>query len=577
MKIRAALACATVVFLVRAAVCAEMEIRSVLKDGRVQTLRASVVSAADETGRRRTRIVFTHPPVTDGLEVMLEQSADGKRTARLIDRPTGESETVSGARLREGFADTLFSYEDLMDILIRPGTTAAGASRTKTRPDGARAQLILTGANPAVPGDTPEHEGRTGSGTNGTFIAGVPSPPREPIWSKLDLHGYCRVRNLLDRTRDHAAEDTHELRSSLRIEGAYPLRKVRLFASLDGQLDYASDGNDWLDCREDDLRVWECYASAFLGRLNLQAGKQTIRWGKGDEVNPTDNFTPENFSEFLNLDRAERKMPAWMAKAIYVFSPYRVEAVWLPFFEPNRLPGTGSDWEPYAYQALRGGPVPFQLQRREVPDGLESQVAAVRLTHSTAGYDLSLSCAYHYDQLPTLQADLNTLAVSQTYPRQRTIGCDFETTAGIFTIRTEASYTFGDQFYSKTRPDVIHEENALAVITGADCTYRGTYYNLQYFFSYVPSRDSDMVTHRYEDSMLLRISRDCLRNRLLLEARAWVFLYNPSMYYRLQATYDVTDALKVGFGYDYYDGDKDETLGQFRHNDQYYVSVVYSF
>ena len=33
----------------------------------------------------------------------------------------------------------------------------------------------------------------------------------------------------------------------------------------------------------------------------------------------------------------------------------------------------------------------------------------------------------------------------------------------------------------------------------------------------------------------------------------------------------------VGFGYDYYDGDEDEMLGQYRHNDQYYVTVTYSF
>jgi hypothetical protein len=124
---------------------------------------------------------------------------------------------------------------------------------------------------------------------------------------------------------------------------------------------------------------------------------------------------------------------------------------------------------------------------------------------------------------------------------------------------------------------VIYERDALNAIVGADCTYRGTYYNLQYFFVHIPQCDSDMANTKYEDSVLLRISRDCLRDRLLLEARAWVFLFNSSMYYRLQATYDVTDALKVAIGYDYYDGGRDEMLGQFQHNDQYYVTVMYSF
>jgi hypothetical protein len=94
-------------------------------------------------------------------------------------------------------------------------------------------------------------------------------------------------------------------------------------------------------------------------------------------------------------------MPALMARVLHVVPPYRIEAVWLPFFEPNRLPPAGSDWEPYAYKALGSGPVPLTLRPRDVPDGIESQVGAVRITRGTERYDLSLSFAYHYDQTPT--------------------------------------------------------------------------------------------------------------------------------------------------------------------------------
>jgi hypothetical protein len=419
-----------------------------------------------------------------------------------------------------------------------------------------------------------------------------PEGKKKTKLSSISVHGYYRNRNYFDTEENYPTEHSYEMRQDLRVEFSQKLSpQLKYFTSVDGQYDpvYSSDGD--FDNEAKTFRLWECYLTYLAGNLYINLGKQAIRWGKGDEVNPTDNFTPEDWTEYLNLSRAERKMPVWMTKLNYSFYPYRLQAIWLPFFVPSRIPEAGSDWEPYIYRRYRSSPLPITIKRPERPaKSLENSVTAIKLTKSTSSFDISLSYAYHYDELPSLHLSMSGIGpppffipqyeVSQRYHRQHTIGSDFETVMGKVGLRAEFAYTIDDLFlsYSPQRPDTIVEKDVATSIVGLDYTFANDIYaNVQYLFQCIPDHEKDMVNRSYEDSFIARVSRKFLHDTLLLEISSRICLFEPDYYYEFKCEYDINDSLKATVGYAQFFGPDDGTFGQYDENDQIFANLKYSF
>ena len=210
-------------------------------------------------------------------------------------------------------------------------------------------------AAPKTPSQTPaktENEGAPAAPTAPAASAAdkAPPPPLKPAQDskpkKFKFSGYTRHRYYRDLEREHPSEHADELRNDLRLTGEFdPTSTVKLLVSVDGRLDPVRSDREGFTLEEERLRLWEAYVKASMGPVDLRVGRQVIRWGKSDELNPIDNFTPEDFSEFINFDRAERKLPAWMVRADFqINKEFTYETVWQPFFEPDVLPPKDSDW-----------------------------------------------------------------------------------------------------------------------------------------------------------------------------------------------------------------------------------------
>ncbi|MDD5070294.1 MAG: hypothetical protein PHV17_06155 [Candidatus Omnitrophica bacterium] len=405
---------------------------------------------------------------------------------------------------------------------------------------------------------------------------------KETFFSDADIGGHYQLRYYADRKKDASTEHTQEIRQDLRLELKKDIsNRYKVLFSIDGQYDLVHSSRDGYDSEEKTFRVWESYVSYLYENFNLTLGRQVIRWGKGDEINPTDNFTPENFKEYLNLDRADRKMPVLMARLNYSFAPYQIETVWLPFPEPNVLPESDSDYEPYLIRQYRDSALGFDVKRPQRPArSLKNQVVAVKFKRNTLSYDTSLSYAYHWAQMPALYRNLNNLTLETLYARQHTFGGDFETVAGNFGVRGEWAYTLGDIFVTESPdcPDTTIEKDSLTAIFGFDYTSQKNFYsNLQYMFKYVPDHSSGMASGVYEDSVLGKVSKKFRNDTLLFEVAARLYLFNLDRYYRLKCQYEIKDDLTVSVGYDNFFGPTTATFGQYNQNDQYFATVKYSF
>jgi hypothetical protein len=88
------------------------------------------------------------------------------------------------------------------------------------------------------------------------------------------------------------------------------------------------------------LSVRRLAATLARGPFTVEVGKQFIRWGKTDIVNPTDRFAPR---DFLNVTDSEF-LGVTAVRGTAQLGDHTFEAVWSPRFTPSRIPLGTQRW-----------------------------------------------------------------------------------------------------------------------------------------------------------------------------------------------------------------------------------------
>ena len=182
------------------------------------------------------------------------------------------------------------------------------------------------------------------------------------------------------------------------------------------------------------LAVRRLSASYTRGPLSLEFGKQFIRWGKADILNPTDRFAPR---DFLNVAQPDF-LPVTGARLTCGGQSDSIDLVWVPLFTPSRMPLAGQRWAP-----LPAG-VPLRDLGSRFPGG--SQFGA-RWNHIGRLAEYSLSFYDGRNHLPLIDARLALpVEFQRFYPRLRMYGADAALPLRWLTLKGEAAY-----FSSSTR------------------------------------------------------------------------------------------------------------------------------
>ncbi|MFH1128866.1 MAG: DUF1302 family protein [Candidatus Omnitrophota bacterium] len=415
-----------------------------------------------------------------------------------------------------------------------------------------------------------------------------PIESNKKFWSRLGLdekyfglHGYMETRNYYHFRRNNDYYYRYELRDNLRISKEFNFSKeLHGMASLDGRVFYFDNSADGFKRKESRFEPWEIYLDYYGDKLNLRVGQQLMRWGKSDEVNPTDVFSPEDLSEFFNeVERAKRKLPVFAVKTDAYFKNYSLETFWLPFFRKTRLDAAGNDWEPYLFRYYRSLGLRF-LDDHGPSKRVEHSSFAAKIKREGENSDLSLSYSYHYAETPALEINPLLLEVSSIYPRQHTIGSDFETVIGKFGLRTEGALTTKTPFlsYDPQVPSTILYKNALNYIIGADYTLPSDLYiNLQYTQQYIFNYSKDLATQQSEDSIVWRISQNLRHETIVLKTTGRYFLSTKDLLFEASLLYKFTDNFNLTTGLYLFDGQDNGTFGQYKKNDQLFARLKYSF
>ena len=127
-------------------------------------------------------------------------------------------------------------------------------------------------------------------------------------------------------------------------------------------------------------------------------GTQNISWGRTDEIQPVDRLSRTDLSRFIldSLPNRRRAVPALRLEQFY--DTLKVDAVWVPSFQPAVLPPYESAWHPI--DRARGrtigiqdtAPTRFLIQNGTfAEDKRGSGGGGLRVTDSADGFDWGLS------------------------------------------------------------------------------------------------------------------------------------------------------------------------------------------
>lgn len=176
---------------------------------------------------------------------------------------------------------------------------------------------------------------------------------------------------------------------------------LKLVAALDARTDTHAqttwDNLDWSDRQTERpmLGVRRLDATISRGSTTFSVGKQFVRWGKTDTINPTDRFAPRDF-----LSVFDNEYLAVTSARLTSGSDASMIDIVLARFTPSRIPLVDQRWSGSASDT----PVLALEDRGTVyPD--RPQLGA-RWSHVGRGYELSVSGFSGNNHLPLIAAQL---------------------------------------------------------------------------------------------------------------------------------------------------------------------------
>jgi hypothetical protein len=232
------------------------------------------------------------------------------------------------------------------------------------------------------------------------------------------------------------------------VEGLFryePTIRIAPWMRVFGGLDLRTDNWDQTDGEwEPDFRdrgalrptvsIRRLSANINRGGVNLDLGKQFIRWGKTDILVPTDRFAPRDFIEVTNTEF----LAVTGARLVYEASRHTFDFVWIPWFTPSRAPLPGGRWFPIPQ--VPDLP-PVTSDEAEFPGG--SQLGA-RWSFVTDRYEFSLSIYDGFNHLPTVVPEMRIdpfhVELVRVYPDMRMYGGDVVIPLRWVTLKGEAGY-----------------------------------------------------------------------------------------------------------------------------------------
>lgn len=300
------------------------------------------------------------------------------------------------------------------------------------------------------------------------------------------------------------------------------------------------------------------------GPMNIEAGKQLIRWGKADILNPTDRFAPRDFLAVVDSEL----MGVLAGRVTLEGQSDTLDLVIQPRFTPSRTPLTHQRWTV----------LPAELRDLRVQDlGARHPGGAqygIRWNHLGSGYETSVSFFEGHHYLPLFDGVFDpresTVYVERFFPKLRLLGADAAVPLRWFTVKAEAAW-----FTSKTpQADeyLLHvwqlerQFGELSLVGG----YAGEWVTARRNpFDFAPDRG-------LARAFLGRAAYTLDTRRSV--ASEWAIRQNgDGVWTRLEYSQAFGKGWRAMTGFTLIRGNPADFLGQYRRNSHFFLTLRYSF
>lgn len=323
------------------------------------------------------------------------------------------------------------------------------------------------------------------------------------------------------------------------------------------------------DTTGDKARLREGYIDIGSDDWSLRLGRQLIAWGRADRINPTDYFSPRDFTLLVPEDDEQRRGIDAALAQYHLNDSNRLSLV-IARFEPHRMPQ---------------GLLPAGIERSAEPDDAE---VAVKYDHIGNFLDWSISYYDGYDrfsryrlfqnanELPRIHADYESL---------NTWGFDAAAAVGSWTLRTELTHS------QQARAQTGDEVSITRAIVGVDHDFLDTAnINVQWFSNHrehtskipivVYQEGLDRLNSEFgfhDQGITLRVSNRFLNEQLKVELSSILDTQKHSYVIRPRITYAVNDEIKITTGADVFSGIEQSYFGIRENNDLLFIelNIVY--
>jgi len=390
------------------------------------------------------------------------------------------------------------------------------------------------------------------------------------IWNKL-AH---------DLRKDNSFEDQYYNHLEVQFGTKYALSQTIQFV-LALRANYFAFGNGEDLHHDGDVRLYNAYVNLAFSDINLRVGNQIVTWGKADEVSPLDNINPEDLRDGFTRRRGERKLPIPMVNLELSRDVYKLQALYIPFFECSKIDISGSDWALFDHIDQLVGR--FDVTEDKPAKRLKNGEVGLRFAGKVRALDYAFSYLYTWQDLPspaaiTFQSTLPFTAQARlAHPRQHIFGGELETVVESFGLRGDVAYVDKRGFLAKNLQTVT--KPVFEYVVGIDYNGPNNFYtNFQFSQSLIQDYDKSIL---FFDELTTgingQVSKEFFNNNLKLVLRYFYIINNNSFYLNPYIVWQYWQNVYIELGVDYIDGPRDTTLGFFRDNTQGYAIVRLSF
>jgi len=330
-----------------------------------------------------------------------------------------------------------------------------------------------------------------------------------------------------------------------------------------------------LDEYEKELELEDTFIQGSLtASLDTKIGRQIVVWGTLDNLRVTDVLNPLDLRVPGLTDIDYLRLPVTMIKLDFYFSDWNLSGMVIPEIRFSKLPVFGSDFFP----------LPVPAPPEDIPDdGFQNAEYAAALIGTFSGWDLAFYGAYVYDDQAYAEqvSPGSPPQLVRKHPRIVMLGTASNLAVGNWLLKAEAAWLDGLK-YTNT-PGVTYSRLDL----GGGLEYTGfseTTISLEaanrHIFEYndllkLPPDEID----ENEFQWALRFMQDYLNDTLTFSLLISTFgiKADDGAFERLDAEYDITDAVSIRGGVVFYQSGDKGIFKNISANDRLFFEVRYSF